>query len=312
MKLLNIFTEFRNRIKIFIVITISGKKHYLSLFRVSVVLMVLLMCWFALWLGKELVNDACVSREIRHTREVIREQRYVMHACGAVSAGGISSREYVYTNSKEAMKTMYENGHRVAEIDFLFSSDGYLLCSHEWENLYLNDVLIRDYPVTKEDFLKLKRYNEFSTMWLGDVADFMRENEDLYVITDIFGGNEEGCRQIAEFCPDLMDRFIIQIYHESEYEGIAQLGFKNIIFTLFGTNEDERSPDKLIKAAKDHRLVGYTFWYYWADDPLFLSTMKKTKIPLYVHTVTDRNLEKKYFDMGITAIYTDNNKENHF
>ncbi len=249
-------------------------------------------------------------KEIKAVREVIDREGYIIHACGSLTDEK-TGKEYDYINNMDALKNAYDNGHRVFEVDFLFSLDGELLCSHEWEHLYLNDELLTDTPVTKDEFLKLKRYNVFSTMWFGDLVDYMKEHEDMYVITDISGGNEEGAAYIARFCPELMDRFIVQIYHEYEYDPIRKLGFKNVIYTLFGTGESERTPEKLMSASRKHDLVGYTFWYYWADDPEFLASLKRTKIPLYVHTVTDEQLEKKYFDMGISAIYTDNAEKGH-
>ena len=40
-----------------------------------------------------------------------------------------------------------------------------------------------------------------------------------------------GAALIAQRCPDLRSRFIIQIYHPEEYDQVADLGFEHIILT---------------------------------------------------------------------------------
>ena len=142
-------------------------------------------------------------------------------------------------------------------------------------------------------------------MGLGDLADFLRQNTDFYFVTDIKDNNVEGCRLIAEYCPDLLDRFIVQIYHSYEYDEVRYLGFDNVIFTLYLTTKKEREIETLKYFADRNVLVGFTFWDYWADDEDFLNGISQIGVPMYVHTVNDPTRMEQYYEKGITAIYTD-------
>lgn len=160
-----------------------------------------------------------------------------------------------------------------------------------------------DFSVSKDEFLSCKIYGEFKTMALEDLKEFFAAYEDFYVVTDSKDDNVEACRIIARDAPEFINRFIIQIYHASEYEKIRELGFKNIIYTLYRTSQEEREISLLIDFAKSHSLIGFTYWYYFAET--YLETFSKNNIPSYIHTVNDKNEQAEFFNLGVDAIYTD-------
>lgn len=239
--------------------------------------------------------------KVLEIQNIIKQEKYIIHAAGFVKDS--NEENHMYTNSREALINCYEEGNRVCEIDFSFSKDNKLVCLHDWEQFYINGEMF-DNKVDLNTFLNGKIQEEFTPIWIEDIVKFMKEHEDFYVVTDIKENNVKACKVIAEYCPELMDRFIIQIYHEREYNKIVNLGFNNVIYTLYETNMFERDINALQSFAEKKKLVGFTFWYYWADNSEFLNAMKETNVPIYVHTINDKEKRESYFPKGITATYT--------
>ena len=98
--------------------------------------------------------------------------RLIYHAGGEVSG-------YTYSNSKEAVEKTLSDGNRLLEIDFLFTSDGHLVCLHEWQNL-----LGMTQPCTLEKFLSVHIFNKFTTITAMNIIDYMAQYPDMYLIVD--------------------------------------------------------------------------------------------------------------------------------
>ncbi len=263
---------------------------------------ILFLCFFSIILVG-CVGSRADSAELIAMRETIAENKYIIHACGEIA--NEEGEVFEYTNSKDALENSYNEGCRVIEIDFRFTSDGHLVCNHAWGDLTLDGVnLTAGEAPDYETYLKCKFQDSFDLLTFEDVAAFMRDHEDLIVITDIKDDNTGNCKMIAEEYPDLLDNFVVQIYHTDEFKTISDLGFPYIIYTLYDTEESERTQSAINKAAKKG-LVGFTVYSEWIDDPAFYEIMQKPGLPLYVHTVNEDDQLAHYFDLGAEAIYTD-------
>jgi len=254
--------------------------------------------------------------------EHLMETKYIIHAAGRLGNniqtapdGGAyefdmsttfdGANAFDGSNAMEGLINSYENGQRVIELDFNFTSDGSLACIHDWYRQYSS--AITDYvPLSLEEFLNCKIYDLYTPVWLGSLVDFLNEHEDVYIVTDIKDNNISGAAAIAEYCPELKNRFIVQIYDKSEYDAVRELGFEYIIFTLYRLDWHSKTDTKaLAEFAKSHPLIGYTFSYELCSVDGYVEGMKKAKIPLFIHTINGADEQQKYFDMGITGIYTD-------
>ena len=135
----------------------------------------------------------------------------------------------------------------------------------------------------------------------------MRENPEVVIITDIKERNTEGAAYIAKNAPDLTDRFIIQIYDKSEYNEIRSYGFDNVIYTLYALNWNEKNDFETIgEFARNNRLVGITFDHTLCSVQGYTENMLKIGVPIFVHTVNERDMIDGYFGEGISGVYTDN------
>ncbi len=241
-------------------------------------------------------------QETAQIRNDLVAEKHIVHAGGYIeSAGG---EQINYTSSVEALNNCYSKGNKFCELDFLMTTDKKLVCAHAWKQLY-KDGLPLEEAVSLEDALSCRMENEFTPLWLGSLVDFLRSHDDLYIVTDIKQDyNAEGAKMIAEYCPDLKDRFIIQVYHEEEATVMEELGFNNIIFTLYRTEEEERTADALLDAASKHDFVAFTAKKAFINEE-FVADIKATGIPLFTHTVNSADEMKEFIKLGVDGFYSD-------
>ena len=243
------------------------------------------------------------SPSVEAIRARIRDEGVIIHAGGSLKThnGEVVS----YTNSYDALLNMYNLGHRICEIDIGETSDGVLICAHSIDG-YL--TIGSDLPVTatSQEFLNERIFGEFEPMTVDMLAAFMREHEDLLIVTDVKDSNEVVCQKIATDYPDLTDRFIIQVYHNSEYDQIRSLGFPYIIYTFYRATDEEYNFWNLKRFAEQHELIGMTFNALHYTSPVRRYAMARAGVPLMFHTLNDPN-EIAQFQRGINvvAVYTD-------
>lgn len=241
--------------------------------------------------------------EVEKIRAELRAQKVIIHAAGALRTQ--AGDEAIYTNSLDALQNMYDAGNRFCEIDIRETSDGVLICAHGDEaHLANGSELPAD--ARSGDFLSERLFGEFTPMTVEMLVAFMREHPDLTVITDAQGDNLRISRKLAEALPDLMDRFIIQIYHESEYDPVREYGFQNLIYTLYRAADEERNLWEIAHFAEKHALVGITIQkeqFYSAKNRI---AMAHCGLPFMFHTVDDAaEIEAMLRKPYVAAVYTD-------
>ena len=241
--------------------------------------------------------------EVENLRREISAQKRVVHAGGALATQ--AGDEMAYTNSLDALHNMYDAGNRFCEIDIRETSDGVLICAHGDETHLANGS---DLPADAESaaFLSGRLFGEFQPMSVEMLAAFMRERPDLCIITDAQGNNLEISRKLADGWPDLQDRFIIQIYHECEYDPIRKMGFRNLIYTLYRAGDEERNLWEIAHFAETHELLGITIQkeqFYNMKNRL---AMAHCGVPFMFHTVNDTaEIEAMLRKPYVVAVYTD-------
>ncbi|MBP3367794.1 MAG: hypothetical protein J6L71_00020 [Clostridia bacterium] len=256
---------------------------------------------------------ACTSpkyREPERSDDIRAKSDKIVHAAGELwgfDADGVW-RSFFGSNSVEALeecgKYFGERGGLV-ELDFNFTSDGELVCIHNWSPEYIEGIEF-DVALSYDEFMSSEIYWNFTPLDLTYVASFLRAHPEIYIVTDIKVDNVTGCAKIAETCPDLMDRFVIQIYSEGEYDEVRKLGFDNVIYTLYMLPWHEKvDTASLVEFESSHPLVGFTFPAELCEIDGFLEGIRKAEIPLYVHTINDADEARSYIERGITGVYTD-------
>ena len=100
--------------------------------------------------------------------------------------------------------------------------------------------------------------------------------------------------------------FIIQIYHEREYDPIRAMGFRNLIYTLYRAEDEERNLWRIAHFAEMHELVGITTQKEMFQSAKHRIAMAHCGIPFMFHTVDDEEeIEKMLQKPYVMGIYTD-------
>lgn len=229
------------------------------------------------------------------------DQNLIAHAGGGID--GIT-----YTNSYEALNNSVHNGFALIEIDFSWTSDGQLVCAHDWD-ASMRGVLgfgLPEVPTLVEFENLVNKHADYEPCVLSGLFDWLDENPGVKIVTDVKQKNLQALRQIVFEYPDFQQRFIPQIYFPKEYDRVFALGFKNIIWTLYKYDGVTRD---VINALKHMRLFAITMPQTRVLQGLAIDIKKSrflSYIPSYTYTINRYSLFENYRkNWGIDYVYTD-------
>ena len=127
--------------------------------------------------------------------------------------------------------------------------------------------------------------------------------------TDVKSSNTEALKKIAAFFSDFSERFIPQIYSPEEFAQVLQLGYRNIIWTLY------RYP---YRHDSSRILSQIRYWNQMYNAGLFAVAMPaelaerrsaeplaEAGVPVYAHTVNTCKEFLRLARFGVSSIYTD-------
>lgn len=209
-------------------------------------------------------------------------------------AGGLYKGE-TYTNSIEAFK---QNGKefKYFEIDFQLTKDKKLICAHE----------LKKEKVTYEEFLNENKYKKIKSCNYQLITKWLKKNPNNIIITDIKTNNLEGLMFIKNNFDNYQSKFIPQIYNPDNFEIVKNMGYKNIIWTLYKYNTNKKFYNNIIKIIKNKKFFAITMPTETAKKGLSKKIKQETKTKILVHTVNfRRDAVKLIFLYGVTDIYTD-------
>lgn len=225
----------------------------------------------------------------------------VAHAGGAIYG-------YKYTNSLEALEEAYKNGFKLIELDFQWTTDGKIVCIHDWESMTRRLFMINYRPLSLEEFKSFNTFQGLTLMDVNDLAEWLRNKDDVYIITDMKGDNIRFLKELKESYSDIQDRFIPQIYSFDEYWAVRDMGYEDIILTLYKT---WYSDSQIVNFVKEHELFALTMASERAQTNL-PQALKEVDITIYAHTVNELYEFENLFRNGVHGIYTDYFQPNNF
>jgi hypothetical protein len=219
-------------------------------------------------------------------------------------AGGGIARQ-TYTNSYEALEHNHERGFRYFELDFSFTSDGQLVCIHDWKNNFEHVFgFAADNVPTLAEFIELATTSaRFENCTLDGVAQWMASHREAILVTDIKENNLAGLELIRVSIAGSARRVIPQVYFPENFQAVRKLGFESIIWTLYryGGSEEE----VLKHATEMDPPIAVTMPVSRAETGL-PKRLAKRNIPSYVHTINSADealrLSRRF---RVTEIYTD-------
>lgn len=245
-------------------------------------------------------------KELEEKISTLEKNEKAHHTLVAHAGGSIYG--YKYTNSLEALEQAYNNGFKLIEMDFQWTSDDKIVCIHDWESMVRRLFMINSRPLNLYEFKNYNTFQDLTLIDIDDIANWLREKDDVYIITDMKGDNIKFLKTVAESYKDIQNRFIPQIYSIEEYDPVKEMGYEDIILTLYRTYYTDT---QIVNFAKDHDLFAITMAAERAQNNL-PNLLKDIGVLTYAHTINElyefENLQRN----GIHGIYTDYFQPNNF
>lgn len=241
-----------------------------------------------------------------HFQPYYKKYHYIAHALGGID--GLD-----YTNSKEALEYSYSKGFHLIEVDLSYTSDGQLVCRHNW-NDDMGDGYSKDNIPDYETFMSGKVYGEYTTLDIKDIIQFAMEHSDVYFVLDIKSRNVditdtlklvEETAKTMEF-DNLNEQFIIQFYDQEDYAKITeQFSFKNYIFSLYRIKSEieEKGVTDIATFCEENDIKVVTIPKKYATKEI-CNELKEKGITVYAYTVDSMKRSIQLRLEGVDGIYT--------
>lgn len=222
----------------------------------------------------------------------------------------------IETNSKEAFITSWENGYRVVEGDFTYTSDGMLVLRHDFDadgsyyrlEIEPNGKLVMD----SKTFVETPVVYEQTAITAVDLLYLMMEYPDMYLVTDTKDTDKATVqRQFNDLkniannigAPEILNRIIPQIYHKDMLNWVKEIyPFQNWIFTLYLITNPNYAEIADFCAANGIDTV--TLHYNRATKEN-VAALKAKGLKVYAHTVNRYLMFEDLLQVGVDGIYTD-------
>jgi hypothetical protein len=209
-----------------------------------------------------------------------------------------------YTNSNEALR---QNGPRLPlmELDISLTADGKLVCLHDWglgyQALFKQKVSA---PLSYRQFnAKLENSSlPFSPCSETSLPTILDEQPGLRLVIDSWSDSEAIMQRLLLVIPAAARRIIPQAYSPEEIIRFREMGFEDVIWTLYRYPRRGDFPHVLATARK------LTPWAVTlplesADDSL-IAELLLTGSLVYVHTINDCDTALPLWRQG-ASIYSD-------
>ena len=218
----------------------------------------------------------------------------IAHAGGALYG-------YTGTNSIEAIKNANSLRFRYIELDMITTSDGQIVLKHSWHTAGRLFSGAGDSVMGYDEFMGRSIHRRFTPTNLPMLIDFLRENPEPRIITDTKATDYAALYEIAANFPELMYRFIPQVYRFGDAYRIRNLGFDDIILTtyMFGRVDPALVRDYAI--SNNLYAVGIPDQLATED---FLSELDLNLVRIFVHTIDDLERAKHLKSLGVQMLMT--------
>lgn len=221
----------------------------------------------------------------------------IYHAGGMIEGNS-------YTNSREALEKTLSDGNFFIEMDLRYTSDHHLVCAHDWADVYPEAQ-----EPTLEEFLNSKIQGKFTPLTAEDLIGYMREHPQMHLITDVKSHDRlqemiTELVQIAGEDPDILNRFIIQLYtgrEKPEIQAIYPFDDSQFLFTLYEWGAFQHEVIAICNE-ENINVITVESIYIASED---VALMRDLGFTVYTHTVNRVDLAKRDLERGVSGFYTD-------
>lgn len=247
--------------------------------------------------------------------EEVVDDSFTQYNVIANSGGKIE--EYALTNSIEALDASYEKGIRLFDVDFLFTADDVLILRHDWDqtdfgqkkvasllgqefekDAYGQSVIDSSLLPKYKTLQKQKVYGKFDTYTVEDLADWMSEHKDAYVLCDARQETVYAYQTIYEACnqkdSELLKQIVVECNNKEELENIlAVYPFENILVRKVEGNGI--SYNDIIKMHREYNVRGAILSTEQQNE-FSVNRMKSNGMKIYWDQVDDLQSYQEEFE----------------
>lgn len=239
------------------------------------------------------------SKSVRGGQISWKDISVIRHACGGIDG-------MAYTNSKEALEQSILSGCGAVEIDFRFSSDGVLVCAHDWD-----DIGLKKAPKAKA--FKNHKINGIYTTMTAETALKKLAGTKIFLIVDT---KEKDTASVYKEIDRILSsikggtkykkKVVPQIYSQDEYDILNEIySYKRWILTLYKLKPGSAAEYKeLAEFCKEKGIRTVTI-------PKNKVTAKRVSyftdkgIRVATHTVNGEEEWSRLEGLGVAVFYTD-------
>lgn len=218
-----------------------------------------------------------------------------------VAHGGGAYKELLLSNTEKALDASVNKGFTTIEVDICYTKDGLPVLSHGWDDLMLHLYNEEGHQPTYKEFMSFIMPYEMRTMDVLMLLEWLKENKNVRIITDIKDDNIKGLTYIARYAGDVQHRVIPQIFTFEEYEQVKDLGFEDVLLTLYKTPYSVDEVKQFIN--EDHPLYGLVINKNKVLS--FMPELINEDLFVYAHTVNDLTTVYQLKEQGVKGFYTD-------
>ena len=215
-----------------------------------------------------------------------------------VAHGGGALGELTRTNSLEALSENLDY-FELFELDFNLTSDGEVVCIHDWNGSARKMGFEEGGRRSFEEFVDQRASAPYTSCTLTDLQNWLAENPTKKIVLDIKENDFSlVLSKISEKLPK--DQVVVQIYFPGDYASARELGFESIIWTTYRLGEE--SKQILEEYLPSFELEAITCPKAEVDD---LETIARgAGLPLYTHAVNDLFEMSRLVELGADGFYT--------
>ncbi len=230
--------------------------------------------------------------------EAPTEPQYVIHA------GGRERSDKTYLNCGEPLEKYLAEGQKLVEIDFMLTSDGYVVCTHWFEHTPYSK---KNRP-TLAEFMSYEIGGKYKAMSFEGLIEILQKYPQARIV---FDSKEDDIIEILSvMCTvaenkglDIYSRFVIQIYGADDYYNV-KARFPEFAEYWFTNYKASYPFTKMLKLFEDKEDIT-TYVICKESWCCYALCMLNTDKNIAVHTENLSANSKFYCARGVTYVYAD-------
>jgi glycerophosphoryl diester phosphodiesterase len=216
--------------------------------------------------------------------------KYISHAGGQIK--GLN-----YTNSLESFKQAKSQNHKFIEIDISKTSDEKYVLIHDFHKTrkYLFDKVGE---VDFKSFMSDKMKEGLTQQSLDQALNWLTKNPEISFVSDTKNCDLiEVLEYIKSNFPNLVARFIPQIFYIEQIKQAKYLGFENQIFAFY--HIEITTPNIAVINQNDFLAVSFS------KQKITSQLSRKIQHKILVHTVNSSEEQKQLEENNVNYFFTD-------